>query len=225
MNTNRNQKPLLILLVILFIPIIINCALLIQQDCIPIVGNSINWLAFWGSYCGGIITACISYVILKIEIKSKYNLSEKELNYHYMMETRKDLANRLSIIESTSDILKNTIHIDKVDSSIEINRLNMLHNRYTEAGNTTKIIYGHSEKKQEVDIANKYGECVTFLTQRIDELTILLFYRSQKDEIFMSELETISNKCLEYNEYVGFLYDNIIEYCKELEQKYKNIKI
>ena len=76
-----------------------------------------------------------------------------------------------------------------------------------------------------MDIANKYGECVTFLTQRIDELTRLLFDRSQKDEIFMSELETISNKCLEYNEYVGFLYDNIIEYCKELEQKYKNIKI
>ena len=64
-----------VILIILTLPIAINFLLLVPVFS-PIVGENTDWLSFWGSYLGAIISAGVAFIILSIQ----YQQNKKENN-------------------------------------------------------------------------------------------------------------------------------------------------
>ena len=65
----KKETFLFIILGILIIQIIINYVLLIPIPFnLPIIGNNVDWLSFWGTYLGGIIGAFVSFTILYLTL-------------------------------------------------------------------------------------------------------------------------------------------------------------
>ena len=65
-----------IILATILLPFIINW--LILQPCkFQFVGNDVDWLSFWGSYIGAIISAGVAFVILAIQYRQSQNENRK----------------------------------------------------------------------------------------------------------------------------------------------------
>ena len=93
----KNYKPLcaaLIIIIGLLLPLIVSllvykCAIF---DNIP--GKNEDWLGFWGSYAGALVTLCIAYLTWK-----NSNTIEKLQPQYYELETHANLRlNKVSII-------------------------------------------------------------------------------------------------------------------------------
>lgn len=69
------------LVVIVVVPILLNCILVQQRFCDNIIGNDETWLTFWGSYLGNIIAVVVPFVILWKEIKFNKLEANKECKY------------------------------------------------------------------------------------------------------------------------------------------------
>ena len=69
-----------VILIILTLPIAINFLLLVPVFS-PIVGENTDWLSFWGSYLGAIISAGVAFIILSIQHQQnkKENNDNREL--------------------------------------------------------------------------------------------------------------------------------------------------
>lgn len=88
------------ILIILALPIVINFILLIPALS-PIVGDNVNWLSFWGSYLGAIISAGAAFVILhiqredaKLENKQNRLSNEEQNNQNRIANKKQNDANR-----------------------------------------------------------------------------------------------------------------------------------
>lgn len=86
-KNNRFKNSILIIigiLIIVLIPAIINFIIL-QPSRFKFVGTSVDWLIFWGSYLGAIISAGVAFIILYIQRKdnekaNEANEKQNELN-------------------------------------------------------------------------------------------------------------------------------------------------
>lgn len=81
MKTNSTIRRCLILgvILILSIPIILNLILgLPSPCCVTVIGESTDWLLFWGSYLGGIITAAIGFLSIFISQRNSSEMHEAE---------------------------------------------------------------------------------------------------------------------------------------------------
>lgn len=100
--------PLILwLVIILLIPLILNLALgRMAPSSIHIVGNDVDWLLFWGSYLGGIITATIGFFTLFISQKNFYETIKQhndEQIEQFKLQQAKELEKELSMrVESMS---------------------------------------------------------------------------------------------------------------------------
>lgn len=67
-NKNKSTTVLLIvgILIVLLLPALINW-LILQPRIINYVGTDVDWLMFWGSYLGAVISAGVAFIILFIQ--------------------------------------------------------------------------------------------------------------------------------------------------------------
>ncbi len=120
--------------IILLFPIILNYILRIPAPFnTPIVGQSTDWLLFWASYAGGILTAGIGFVSLyHADRKSKKLIQEQREQYLYeyknaqAKELERELIRRVeslnywSIARIFSRLEKNAVSLEEANQEIQI---------------------------------------------------------------------------------------------------------
>lgn len=85
MKSNNKLKNTVIIgtsiLIIALIPAIIN-SLILQPSRFKFVGTSVDWLMFWGSYLGAVISASVAFIILHIQRNDSeaQNMANKKHN-------------------------------------------------------------------------------------------------------------------------------------------------
>lgn len=78
------------IILVLFLPIVINYILLIPVF-LPIVGNNTTWLTFWGNYLSAIISSAVALVVLYRQLmqNQKENEANREANKKENEQNRK----------------------------------------------------------------------------------------------------------------------------------------
>lgn len=166
---------LLYILPIVAIPIAINWVLNRATPLyIQTIGESKDWLSFYGSYIGGIITASISFVILNKTIN--YNKNESEI-----IRQKKDmenLENRLSDHISFLNFYKiGTISLvinDDLMSKTEILKLEGFNYELIRKSNALRLIYEDNCEKHIADYIMKFDACIKQMSNDIDDMTLLI---------------------------------------------------
>ena len=163
-------------IIIVVVPILINWIIGLHTPCkIIVVGESKDWLSFYGSYIGGIITALISFFILYRTIR--HNKNEAEI-------TRKKqdleiLENRLSEHIAFLNFYKiETIALvinDDALSQAEILKLEAFNYDLIRKSNSLHLIYDGKSEKHIVDYLGKFDACIKQMNKDIDEMTRLIF--------------------------------------------------
>ncbi|MBQ9230711.1 MAG: hypothetical protein IJ190_05950 [Prevotella sp.] len=86
----------LVWIIVPVLPIGINCLMLSSVEGVEVAGTTDNWIAFWGSYAGGCVTALISFVILYRTIEyNKEEVTKRQQEAH-KERLRTELSTRLA---------------------------------------------------------------------------------------------------------------------------------
>lgn len=84
---------------IIVIPIALNCIILSPNPtCLPVIGGEENWLLFWGSYLGGILTAGFGYYgLLKSDKEHKREIRKQE-HERILLVLKNELSKRIEAL-------------------------------------------------------------------------------------------------------------------------------
>lgn len=141
------------LVVIVVVPILLNCILVQQRFCDNIIGNDETWLTFWGSYLGNIIAVVVPFVILWKEIKFNKLEANKERKYQEIVRIKTDLSEKVSAV-NFSLIIKSMLDTDIVHQK-EIQRLQDLNESFIKLTNIVKMLYGYSRREEEKKVQSR----------------------------------------------------------------------
>ena len=64
-----------VILLIISVPIIINC-LILKPAMFKFVGKDTDWLNFWGAYIGTVLSSCIAFYVLRKQLSQNQNENE-----------------------------------------------------------------------------------------------------------------------------------------------------
>lgn len=120
--------------IILLFPIILNYILRIPAPFdTTIVGQSADWLLFWASYAGGILTACIGFFSLYYADRNNKKLIQEQRDHDMFVyknaqakELERELIRRVesmnfwSIARIFSRLEKNAVSIEEAQKEIQI---------------------------------------------------------------------------------------------------------
>ena len=170
-NVNNGLLCLIIFVVSIFIPPILNRAL--GSDIpygVKVIGDSVDWLLFYGSYLGGVITAIIGF--LTMQKSGKQNKTNIEITYK--RESLKELRNTLSACVSSFDYTRlGTINMyiddpDKYNDVLE--KLDEYYASVTNTANAWRTMYNGDTREEVENFLKAYMNCSEFLTDRIKEI-------------------------------------------------------
>lgn len=214
---NKLFKWLLIgALAMIILPIFIN--FIAKIDCFTkiVSAQTGDWILFFGSYLGGIITASISFVILFLTIKHNKNQKKIDNKVEEFNKLREELAYRITLLDFMKIGNIALLNKDNYNCEAEILKLNEYHFELTRGFNAFNLIYEHRKEKYIVDFNNKYKGCINKLYNVIEEMTKAI---SNKD------YHKINNIIKSFNDiqkdYVKPVYESAQNWIKEEE---KNIK-
>ena len=113
-----------VVLLIIIIPIFINFVLLIPA-LTNIVGDNTDWLSFWGSYLGSIISAGVAFFILAIQYRQNKKENERNRNLQInVIKHQQELEQLHSIIKISSDLILSVNPIEIMRLSRQIGIIN-----------------------------------------------------------------------------------------------------
>lgn len=87
----KKARYILILIFLLMVPAIVNGLLLLPAVC-KVIGEPKDWISFWGSYAGALITGIISFVILYHTIESNRRENDRQRLIDYNKQLVRDIA-------------------------------------------------------------------------------------------------------------------------------------
>ena len=157
---------IVIALILLGVPIMLNCALGHNTPCeFEVVGTEVNWLDFWGAYIGAIIGGLITLIPMKRETdRNALNIMINNQE-NYIKELKSQLGNNIcnlnfkSIGDFELPIPKNNKGIDKNKTDIIIKQLNDYQDNARTRLDTWNIIYPEDSGVMG-DFNKAYRECV-----------------------------------------------------------------
>lgn len=170
----RCRYVLLFVVTVLLVPVIVNLLLLCRNPfpIIEIVGNRVDWLAFLGSYVGGIVPALVSIVMLYYTLVNSFNqarIDRQERRLHFLQQ---DLGNRCSHINFMTvlnEVTTQSQNINKELYDLDNHRLSTLYENVNANIASAKLFYnGGSEKQQE--FINCYTEALEKIVEEIRNL-------------------------------------------------------
>lgn len=196
------NKRILILMAIgllVIVPIVLNFFLRINF-CSPTVGDERDWLAFFGSYWGGIFSCIVAFVAVYQQFRQGV-LDTKIRNQEQKIEhLRTDLANCISSfnfaqIGTISLFMNETIVYDYIDS--ELTKLNAEQQKVVQQGNVWGLIYGQSTEQHIKEFNNLYLDCIGKFQDDVNAMTdALAELRKTQDYTNFLRKVTCLNKIL-----------------------------
>lgn len=213
------KKVSVFILGIFLLPIIINYVLIIPTPLgLNIVGSEIDWLSFWGTYLGGIIGAFVSFTILYLTLLHNKKEAEIERVNNALSQLKKDLSERLSDINYMP--LYINIYSD-IDTTAEIERLNVLQGIYQQKMFTARFIYENGDNEFAKQFYDAYSKFIFLYDQQINTFKQILL-NEDKNEIKILVLDEI--KKLPITQYVCFksVNDTALKY---YQSEKKNLEL
>jgi len=218
------------LVVIVVVPILLNCILVQQRFCDNIIGNDETWLTFWGSYLGSIIAILIPLYALYKQIQSNQYENDKERKYQEIVRLKTELAEMLSKVDF-SQITESVLEAEELVPMHELHRLNDLYLFYTEKGNTMKVLYGFSRRSEEREIADEYYRCIECATCVINDLTKSLAKYPRYTKLttndlsdYKSNLQNVFDRCNDIQKRYIAVGKMVVDYIQTIEMEYTNLK-
>lgn len=202
-NVNNWIWYLIILVASIAIPPALNLALGCDTpNGFNVIGNSVDWLLFYGSYLGGVITAVFGFVTM--HKSGRQNKTNIEITYK--RESLKELRNTLATCVSSFDYTRlGTINMyiddpDKYNDVLE--KLDEYYASVTNTANAWCAMYNGDTREEVENFLQAYRNCSVFLTNRIKEIKdaintlkkARLTHDKEAEKTAKDEIETIIDK-------------------------------
>lgn len=161
----------------------------------PIIGTSVDWLAFWGCYLGGVSAAWVGFATLYYSARRQ----KIELLIQYKQMELRDLSTKLSESVSAFDYSRLCAIVLYLDESSKYNEiiadLEQYDHSLVEKSNSLGLLYANKyETTSPISrFMQCYGECTEIFNTNITQLNIqiaALRDTIQQHNIKVTEIET-----------------------------------
>jgi len=178
-----------------------------------VIGQSTDWLTFWGSYLGGILAAAIGFFTLYFNLKQNQLVQQIQMKKQSIEDIKRDIMSRLEQIDFTQlyrFALKQPADISREAVDKELFRLNTIHSQATAMADSWGAVHEHDTDKCAKEFNKKYFDCINAYKSEIDSLT-KFFKEEQYINHYYSQfnLEELAKMLTDYKE-------NRPDYFKEL---------
>lgn len=234
-----------VILLIISVPIIINC-LILKPAIFKFVGKDTDWLNFWGAYIGTVLSSCIAFYVLHKQLSQNNNENENNrmlqiniLKYQQKTQWLTELKTKLAEYYksfSFNDInaIVNRILTKETNVHIQIKEtrasLKQIVDSFNIADFSKGIMFSNELTKEEINILEKlksYSDEFCALLEDFDWYMYEVFALNGNDD---SLKEMYKNKTKEYQqeEHTHIsksrrIWDIIIEYDYKITSKNKAI--
>lgn len=223
----KAKHYIVFLLVIVFFPILVNVVICSSNPTpwnIPVAGKSEDWLGFWGSYAGGLISGLIALYVLYHTIKENAKIRDsqvKTIRYTQQQTWLENLRKQLIDNYKMFDIQSFSIAVDAIQKNRHSEAVSILMslNRNIEFQSHSSSLYFIAENPASEEI--EYNDCITDIMMEYGTLINDFIYlcpiiERQSSDNSMSQKEIIETAEQSY----GILLDSIrfsptmSNYCK-----------
>lgn len=196
-------------------PIVINYILTRDVVCnYNVAGSGKDWISFYGSFLGSVLSTCIAYYVLLKTIEHEKRENMKRQKRQDLEWLREDLSNRISNLEIT-DVFRVFLYLPDIDIQKEIERLTNLLYDYKAKSNSSMLKYGLNDKDERCkEFFDVYNALICDVCCEINELRSILisFQHSSNKGIFMDRLPEIKEKMKTLNERPQFVFEKAKAY-------------
>ena len=178
-----NKKLWIILIILVLItPIILNIIIGSTNplDSIRVVGTEVNWLGFYGSYIGGVLSATVAFITMWQTSKhNTLNVMIPQQEAH-IKELNSALSERISKLDFAyiGSISLHTLKEEPEEFYQKIpkglDELNELSKEASRLFNSYGLLHSQTQNTDEKDLNEFYETCVKQYKKRVDEMTIML---------------------------------------------------
>lgn len=180
----KNSKWWIIIIIILTLitPIILNIIIGSTNplDSIKVVGTEVDWLVFYGSYIGGILSTAVAFMTMWQS--SKHNMLNVMIPQQeaYIKELNSILSERISKLDFWY-IGSMSLHAPKEESEEfyqripkALDELNELSREASRLYNAYGLLHSQTQNDVEKDLNEFYRTCVVQYQKRIKDMTRML---------------------------------------------------
>lgn len=189
----------LLFIVLLGIPVLLNFLIGIPRFC-SIIGSEGEWLLFWGSYLGGILTALVGTItLINNDRKQKVRLE---------IEYKRDALRRLEQILSDavgmfdySRLAKVVLYLDNSQGRKDfLQDMDEYYQTCVAKANSWGVIYEREETQTfQRDFYDRYIAAVEYITTNISALEkFVVEYNETKEQSKMRDILQITSKSEEF---------------------------
>lgn len=196
-----NKRTLILIAIglLVVVPIVLNFFVRINS-CIPTIGDERDWLAFFGSYWGGVFSCIVAFIAVYRQFKQgvqDMQIRDQEQKIEHLSQ---DLSNcigsfNFSQIGAISLFTNETNVYDYIDS--ELTKLNTEQQKIVRQGNIWGLIYGQSTEQHIKEFNNLYLDCIGKFQDDVNTMTLALAeLRKTKDHPDFFKKVTCLNRIL-----------------------------
>ena len=173
---------IIIIILALITPVILNIIIGSTNplDSIKVVGTEVDWLVFYGSYIGGVLSAVVAFMTMWQTSKhNTLNVMIPQQEAH-IKELNSALSERISKLDFVY-IGSISLHTPKEESEEfyqkipkVLDELNELSKDTSRLFNYYGLLHSQTQNADEKDLNEFYETCVKQYKKRVDEMTIML---------------------------------------------------
>ena len=228
----KGYHIILLVLGILFTPILLNIILGAPNPLsnIEVVGDSTHWLAFYGSYIGGVFTAIIGFITLHRESARNKLLLIINNKEAALKELKLSLSERIGMFDFNKVIEISLYSRERTMYNTIQKELSEYHNLLSSKANAWAIVYASSNQLEVVKFKDAYIDCYDIFNECINSITGAIYHLSKSktneemDFILKTEINPISKKDNEVKEKLQYLFNTALEWIKVEEKEIERLK-
>ncbi len=202
--------------IVIIVPIVMNYILTREKVCdYDVAGSGVDWISFYGSFLGSVLSASIAYYVLLKTIEAQKSIDLKNQKIREYEQLKDDLSERISQIEIT-DIFRALLHPNQFDIKDELDRLSTLLYSYKAKINSSVLKYGLDEGDEKCnDFFNEYNSMLCDMCVAISKMMEILAKHqySKDDEALAKDLLVMNKEMVELNKRPESVFRRALSYC------------
>lgn len=214
----------------ILIPIVVNLILLCHNPfpIIEIVGNKTNWLAFYGSYAGGILSAVVSIAILYYTLINSFNQSKidrQERQIHFLSLDLGERCSHINFMTIINEVVTKSQNINQELYDLDNHRLSTLYETVNSNVASAMLVYnGGSTKEREfvecyAEALNKIGKEIQTLQNKYMILAMAKFSEEAKNAFLVSAISSLNELRNMQNTYYPLINRKASEIIEDRKQR------
>ena len=205
--TMKTKYIIIAIFAVVLTPIMLNVFLGASNPLsnIEVVGSEVDWLAFYASYIGGLLTALIGFITLYKEAKRNRLLLEIRSKEDALKELRLALSERIGMFDFSKVIEIALFPYDTTMYTTLQRELSEYHYQLTSKANGWGCIYASSSQVEVVKFGSIYTDCYKTFSDSINSVTEAICAlgkvdsKNEKMTIISNEILPITRKNTEVN--------------------------